>query len=443
MDTHAIAGFVTLGTFLVLVLFTRLPVLFSLVLAPILGVLALGDGGEIGKFALEGLRSVAPVAAMILFAILYFGLMLDSGLFEPMVRRLLDLVRDDPVRLCLVSALLPMFVALDGDGSTTFLISVTALLPVHRRLGINPLVLPALVALAAGVMNILPWGGPAARAMAAIHASVDEIFLPVIPAMIGGIAWVLLAAVIMGLRERRRLGHCGNIPEVPDPHNMELPASPAEGRISRLFLFNAVLTAVLVLFLFQGLYAKRFGIPEIPPALLFMAAFAIALPVNRRSAKAQQEQLAAHAGSAVLVVSMILAAGIFTGLLAGSGMIKAMAMVIAGSVDPALAPWLSSAVALTSMPLSLVFTPDAYYFGVLPVLADTASAVGQDPHAIGRAAILGQMTTGFPLSPLTASTFILIGLSEVTLRDHQRFVFGWAFGTTAVMTVIASLTGAI
>lgn len=262
MDTHAIAGFVTLGTFLVLVLFTRLPVLLSLILVPILGVLALGGAGDIGKFALDGLRSVAPVATMILFAILYFGLMLDSGMFEPMVRRLLRLVRDDPVRLCLVSALLPMLVALDGDGATTFLISVTALLPVHRRLGVNPLILPAIVALAAGVMNMLPWGGPTARAMAAIHSSVDEIFLPIVPAMIGGAAWVLLAAFIMGLRERRRLGNCGNIAGAPDLKDMELPALTAKGRISRLFLFNAVLTGLLVLFLFQGLYAKRFAIPK-------------------------------------------------------------------------------------------------------------------------------------------------------------------------------------
>ena len=76
-----------------------------------------------------------------------------------------------------------MLVALDGDGATTFLISVTALLPVYRRMGIDPLVLPAIVALAAGVMNLLPWGGPTARAMSVLRAGVDQIFVPVLPAM--------------------------------------------------------------------------------------------------------------------------------------------------------------------------------------------------------------------------------------------------------------------
>ena len=53
------------------------------------------------------------------------------------------------------------------------------------------------------------------------------------------------------------------------------------------------------------------------------------------------------------------------------------------------------------------------------------------------------MTTGFPLSPLTAATFILVGMSKVDLGDHQRHIFLWAFGTTIVMTVAALVTGAL
>ena len=140
---------------------------------------------------------------------------------------------------------------------------------------------------------------------------------------------------------------------------------------------------------------------------------------------------------------MILCAGIFTGVMNGTGMLQAMAKVMAESIPSALTPWMSSIVAITGMPLSLVFNPDAYYFGVLPVFAQTAAEIGHDPLTIGRAAVLGQMTTGFPLSPMTASTFILIGLSQVNLRDHQKFIFLWAFGTTVVMTIVALLTGAI
>lgn len=434
----ALLGFLTVGAFLALVIALRTPVIVALILVPVVAALAGGHAGELSTYTLDGIKTVAPVCALLMFAVLYFGLMIDVGLFEPLVRRLTGFVGGDPVRLCLVSAALPMLVALDGDGATTFLISITALLPVHRRMGLNPLVLPGIVCLSAGVMNLLPWGGPTVRAMTALNGDLSQIFTPVIPAMLAGIAWVFLAAFLLGWRERRRLA-AQPAAEVVDEAAEQQPAPP----VGPLFLFNLALTVIVVLLLFQDLYAKAIGLPPIPPALVFMAAFAIALPVNRRGWPAQQAQLASHAASAVLVTSMILAAGAFTGVLNGTGMIKAMAQVLASSLPAGAASWLAPLVAVTSMPASLLFTPDAYYFGVLPVFAHTAAAVGDDPLSIGRAAILGQMTTGFPLSPLTASTFILIGLSQVSLRDHQRHIFLWAFGTTLVMTAVAALTGAL
>ena len=443
MNTLAIVGFATIGVFLLLVAATRTPVIAALVLTPLAAAIAGGFSDQVGAFAVDGLRTVAPVAAMIMFAVLYFGLMIDVGLFNPLIERLVGLVRGDPIRLCLATAALAMLVSLDGDGATTFLISVTALLPVHRRMRINPLVLPAIVALAAGVMNLLPWGGPTARAMSVLRAGVDQIFVPVLPAMGIGVLWVFFVAWWMGSAERRRLASQPEpIPEVRPEATGQGEAGSAGGA-ARSSISTPFSRHWSFCFLLQGLFADWVSVPELPAPLLFMVAFALALPINRRTAAAQREQLASHAASAVLVVSMILAAGVFTGILNGTGMIKAMATVLASNIPAVLSPWLSQIVGITSMPLSLVFTPDAYYFGVLPVFAETASAVGQDPLAIGRAAILGQMTTGFPLSPLTASTFILIGLSGVSLRDHQRFAFKWAFGTTVVMTVVASVTGAL
>lgn len=70
-----------------------------------------------------------------------------------------------------------MLVALDGDGASTFLITISALLPVYKRLGMRPLVLAGVVCLGAGVMNMVPWGGPTARAMAALHLSSSDMFI--------------------------------------------------------------------------------------------------------------------------------------------------------------------------------------------------------------------------------------------------------------------------
>ena len=100
-------------------------------------------------------------------------------------------------------------------------------------------------------------------------------------------------------------------------------------------------------------------------------------------------------------------------------------------------------VAVASMPLSLVFDPDSFYFGVLPVLSTAAEAAGGSGIEVARAALLGQMTTGFPVSPLTPATFLLVGLAQVDLADHQRRTIPYAFAVTLVMTLTALATGAI
>ena len=259
MDMLALLGFATIAVFLLLVTATKTPVIAALILTPLAAALAGGFEAQIGTFAVDGLKTVAPVAAMMLFAVLYFGLMLDAGLFNPLIERLMRVVGGDPVKLCLATAALAMLVALDGDGATTFLISVTALLPVHRRLGLNPLVLPGIVALAAGVMNVLPWGGPTARAMSVLRADVNQVFVPVLPAMGAGIS-VFFVAWWFGRGERQRLAARQQAePALPSvAAGRSQPATPVT---STHFHLNAVLTTSIILLLLQGLLPSRCPYP--------------------------------------------------------------------------------------------------------------------------------------------------------------------------------------
>ncbi|RSM85963.1 citrate transporter [Kibdelosporangium aridum] len=423
----AASGFITIALFLAAVLSRKVSVLVALTALPIVVALVTGFGGQLGTLIGDGLVKVAPVAIMITFAVLYFSLMIDAGLFDPAVARVLRWAKGDPLKITVGTAVLTLLVALDGDGASTFLITVSALLPIYQRLGMRRLVLAGVICLGAGVMNMIPWGGPTARAMAALHLSAGDVFLPVIPALVAGIVWVLVAAFLIGRSERKRLG-------VIELDDVVPKAEPRAGWDRFRFWFNVVLTLALVGVLLAQLF---------PLEVVFVVAFIVAVIVNRPSWAAQQELFAKHGGNVVLVTAMIFAAGVFTGILGGTGMIGAMARWLVGVIPDGAGGALPLIVAITSMPLSLVFTPDAYYFGVLPVIAETSAAFGGSAAEVGRAAILGQMTTGFPLSPLTASTFILLGMTGVDLGAHQRFIFKWAFGTTVVMTAVALLTGAI
>ncbi|MDN4608076.1 CitMHS family transporter [Sporosarcina highlanderae] len=426
----ALLGFLTIFVFLALILTKRVSVIVSLIVVPIVFALIGGFGAQMGEFMLDGVKGVAPTGIMLGFAILYFGVMNNAGLFDPVISRVLRVVKGDPQKIVVGTAIIAMLAHLDGSGASTFLIAIPALLPLYDKLGMSRIVLAGVVALGAGVMNLLPWGGPTARAATALKVDTSEIFNPVIPAMIAGIVWVLLVSFWIGRKEKKRIG----VADVEYDLQTELSDEERAMRRPKLFWFNLLLTILTIVALVKV---------WLPLPIIFMIAFAVAVIVNYPRPDDQMEQVKSQAVGMITVVSIIFAAGVFTGILSGTGMITEMANSLVNVIPDGAGGMMGIIVAVTGMPLSLLFTPDAYYFGVLPIISETAAAYGVLPTHVGSAAILGQMTTGFPLSPLTASTFLLIGLAGVELADHQKFVFKWAFGTTIVMTIVAIITGVI
>ncbi len=418
--------------FMALIMTKRLSVLTALILVPIVTGLLAGFGGGLGPMMLDGVRAIAPTGIMLAFAIIYFGLMIDVGLFEPVVRLVVRLVGGDPVKTVVGTAVLALTVSLDGDGSTTYLIVTAAMLPLYKRLGLSRLVLASVIMQAGGIMNILPWGGPTARAAAALKLDVRDLFVPMIPAMIAGAAWVIFVAWRLGLRERARLG------VRPVPVDEVLPADEtgraeaAAARRPRLFWFNLALTLGLMGSLVAGL---------LPLPVLFMIACAVALAVNYPKLAEQRDRVAAHAGNALAVAGVIFAAGIFTGILAGTKMIDAMAHSVVNVVPPALGPYLAVITSILSVPFTFFISNDAFYYGVVPILAEAGSHYGLSAAEIGRASLVGQAV--HLLSPLVPSTYLLVGLCGVELGDHQRFTIKWALGAAVVLLLMGLLTAAV
>ena len=172
-----ILGFCMIAVFMVLVMTKRATPIAALILVPIIFGLFTGAGLGMGDMIIESLLKLAPTAGLLFFAIIFFGTMIDVGLFDPLIRLILRFVKDDPVRLVIGTALLTTVVSLDGDGSTTFIIVTSALLPIYMRLGLNPVVLTVVAAMSNGVLNTVPWGGSTARASAALNVSPIDIFV--------------------------------------------------------------------------------------------------------------------------------------------------------------------------------------------------------------------------------------------------------------------------
>lgn len=427
-------GFLMVVVFMYLIMSKRMSAMVALMLVPVIFAIALGFAPEIGKWAFAGVKQVAPTGIMICFAILFFGVMIDAGLFDPLIKEILLIVKGDPVKVCVGTAVLAALISLDGDGSTTYMVTCSALLAVHRRLGLNPLILPSVAVMQNSVMNIIPWGGPTGRVLAALNVEAADVFVPLIPGMALGTLWVCFVAYRWGLKERARLG--GTI-ELDNAAHAELAAAaddPETAKLKRPHLFwaNLSLTAVLMVALMAGI---------LPLAILFMIGTALALLINYRTLKEQQDRIISNGANAMPVVAMVFAAGIFMGIMSGSKMVDAMAKTLIAMIPPSMGPHMAAISALTSLPGTFFLTNDAYYFGVLPVLTKAAAVYDISAVEMARAALIGQGC--HLLSPLVPSTYLLVGLNKIEFGDLQKYALLPAIVISLIWLATAVVLGLI
>ncbi|MDP9693554.1 UNVERIFIED_ORG: CitMHS family citrate-Mg2+:H+ or citrate-Ca2+:H+ symporter [Arthrobacter globiformis] len=488
-------GFAMIAVFMVLIMTKKLTPVLALIIVPTVFGLFAGAGLGIGDMVMDSMKSMTSTAALLMFAIIYFGLMIDVGLFDPLVRFILRKLGNDPAKVVLGTALLAAAVSLDGDGSTTFILTTAAMLPIYLRLKMSPVVLTCVAGLANGTMNIVPWGGPTARAASALKIDVNEVFVPMIPSLIAGLAVVLVFAWVLGLQERNRLRstqpEIWGVPNTAEGFDGGAPAGggrtgfgrggsgrgtatvpatggPAVGGSSvgssvavlerteilvvdsdtamadtaldpnrktlrpKLQWFNLALTVAVMGMLIADL---------VPLPYVFMVGSAIALLVNFPHVKDQGAQLVAHAPSIVAVVSMVMAAAVLTGVLKGTGMVEAMSAWLVQIIPSSMGPFMAVITGVLSIPMTFFMSNDAFYFGVLPVLSETAAHYGISGAEMARASITGQP---FHMqSPLVPAILLLVSLAKVDLGDHHKKVLWRSAVVALVMLAVAILTGAI
>ncbi|MEU3053833.1 CitMHS family transporter [Streptomyces griseus] len=480
-----ILGFAMIATFLVLIMTKKMSPIAALVLIPALFCVAVGQGAQLGDYVIEGVGNLAPTAAMLMFAIVYFGVMIDVGLFDPIVRGILRFCKADPMRIVVGTAVLAAIVSLDGDGSTTFMITVSAMYPLYKRLKMSLVVMTGVAATANGVMNTLPWGGPTARAATALKLDASEIFVPMIPALAMGLLAVFVLAYVLGRRERKRLGMLTldeALAREPEPETVTAGvggagATGGENRLRKgaaastggtgtdagtgtgdgadaadgdgdgdeefqgldpnrstlrpkLYWFNAGLTAALLTAMIMEL---------MPIPVLFLLGAALALTVNFPHMPDQRARIAAHADNVLNVSGMVFAAAVFTGVLTGTGMVEHMADWVVGAVPEAMGPHMAIVTGVLSLPLTYFMSNDGFYFGVLPVLAEAGAAHGVSPLEIARASLAGQAL--HMSSPLVPAVYVLVGMAKVEFGDHTRFTVKWAVLTSLVVLAAGILFG--
>lgn len=427
----SILGFLTIALFTYLVMSKRMIAFTAIIFVPIIFALIGGFGAKLPDMMEEGVLLVSKTAVLLLFAILYFGIMMDAGLFDPVSNKILKIAKGDPVKIAMGTAVLALLGALDGDGTTTYMIVCSAMLPIYRKLGMNPLVLATVSILSLGmVAGTTPWGGSATRAISILGLDPSHYFNPFLPTMLGCAVWILFTAYILGRIERKRIGAA--LIEQVAAAEMAATVQEAPVRNTMLLWANFLLTVAIMVTLIMDV---------VPLFILFIIGFSLALIINYPKIEDQKRVIKEHAANAIPVVSLVLGAGIFTGILQGTKMVDHMAGDLVSVIPEALGPYFTIIIAIIGVPLSFFMSNDAFFFGAVPVLAKAAAQYGIHPVEVARASVVGQAI--HLIGPTSAPLWVLIELIKSDLGKLQRFTFVWILLSAIVMIILLLATGAM
>ena len=432
MSLLGVAGFALMILIVALLLWGKSTPAVVFILLPILVGFAVGfSPADMSEYIKAGVSSVSTTAILFIFAVLFFGVMNDAGVFDRIVNKVLKVVGGNILLLMFATVLIAFIGHLDGSGATTLLIAIPPLLPIYKKLNVRPIVLLCITTLTMGVMNIVPWGGPCGRTAAALEVGTADIWKYCIPAQIFGIAMILLFCVFFAKMEKKR--GAGYVENAAVEETAEEVKAENELHRPKLFWFNIVLIIGVVLML---------TLTKVATHVTFMVALAIALMVNYPSQKMQTERIKAHATDALTMAFTALASGVLIGIMGKSPMLDAMTQMVLSAMPASMAPHLHILFAAINSQLSMVVHGDALTYGILPIVNQIVSAYGVPAAAVG-AAFLITFGPAIYIMPMTAATYMGLGLTNVELKEHIAFSYKWAFLLAVGMLAFVVVTGII
>ena len=427
---------------------------FILAMVLVLGGYIPLDGVE--AMIKTGFSSTAPTAALFVFSVLYFGIMTDAGMFDVIIGRLMKLVGNSVIGVTVMTTVIALIGHLDGGGASTFCIVVPSMLPVYKKMHMRPTTLLRVSVLAMGVLNLMPWSGPTARAATVLGIEASDLWSTLLPIQAFGIVLCLAHAVLAGVQEQRRgAGLNGRLAQLEGDVVLDQASQEAQNDLARpkLFLFNIFLTLAVIALLVWD---------KFPSYMPFMLGVAAALLVNYGlSAKLHKQLINLHAGPALMMCSTLMGAAVLMGVLTTSfdpsgavisaktmeipadatlSVVRCLANIIRDILPSALGQQLPLVIGFLSVPLALAFDTDSYFYGMLPVMIAIGQGFGVEALPIAVAMVVCRNCATF-ISPMVPATLLGTGLADVDIKDHIKHSFLYVWGFSILCMIFAVLLG--
>lgn len=425
----AIIGYGVVLVMMYLLMKSKTSPIALFIILPIIGALIGGFGvKEIDIFIKKGMGMVTNNAIMFCFSVVYFNIMNAVGIFDPIVDYLVAKAGNNVVAVTMAASIIGIISHLDGASATTVLVTIPAMWPIFKRMNISAEALLLILSGSLGVMNMLPWGGPTARVAAVTGLDMNYLWIRMIPTQIfGAIATIFMSALIGMYEKKRGAGYIANV------EGVDGEACKEKKSFTPKVAVNFILTLALLGVLSWG---------KIMAYTAFMVALSIALVFNYKDLKEQEDVVKKNCVAGFMMVAVMLASGVFVGILNFTPMIKQMAIAIVQIVPVPLERWLHIIIGVLTPFIGMVIGADAYYYGITPLVIEICKNFGINAESVGFTALLGK-NVALLISPMNPSTWLALGLTGIGIREHIKYSTGPIFLLTAATIGFAVITGVI
>ncbi len=407
----AIIGFLMIIAIVVLLLKGKMSPIVVLAVIPSVAALILGFSPvEVMGFIADGIQTTTSNGILFIFSVIYFGVLADSGLFDVIVGWLVKRAGNNVIAVTVVTAVIATIAHLDGTTAVTVLITIPSMLPVYKRMKIDTRILLCLTGACMGVMNLLPWGGPTARAATVLAMDATELWHMLIPLQVVGLFMNILLAVLLGMMAIKQGAGLGKGEEVAADEKEKQDSAELK-KSTPYLVFNFLLTAGVIALLSSGI-GKSY--------VIFMLGLCILLAVNYPDQKLQDKLIKKHAPAALIISATLFAAGAMVGVFDGTGMLDAMASAIMAIIPAALGKYVHLIFGILALPLGLCVGTDAYFYGIMPLVMQVGETYGVASLNTALTMLIGK-NLALMVSPLVPATYLAIGLTGTELKDHMKF----------------------
>lgn len=428
----AVVGFAMIICIVALLLKGKMSPIVVLTVIPAVAALILGHGPvEIADFIKEGVKTTTNNGILFIFSVIYFGVMSDTGMFDVIVNFLVKKAGNNVIAVTVATAIIATIAHLDGTTATTVLITIPALYPVYKAIKIDTKILLCLTGACMGVMNLLPWGGPVARAATVLSMDANDLWHILIPIQIVGLIFNIVVAVLLGMLAIKQGAGAGKGEKVEQ--DQKTKDEEIALRRPKLLIFNLALTIALIAVLSAGLVTSY---------VAFMIALSLALAVNYPNLKTQDKLVKKHAPAALIISATLFSAGAMVGIFDGTGMLTEMANAIMSIIPGFLGQFIHIIFGILALPLGLCIGTDAYFYGIMPLVMQVGETYGVASLSTALTMVIGK-NLALMVSPLVPATYLAIGLTDVELKDHMKFSIPIYWGISIVMLVIGVILGIV